>query len=67
MKFYSNMYPYIRQNGELKYDDDRVGNEFVTFEKYWIDSIWEKDEEYKGKKLVYVAPLMMQNYFTMKH
>ncbi len=64
MKFYSNMYPYIRQNGELKYDDDRVGNEFVTFEKYWIDSIWEKDEEYKGKKLVYVAPLMMQNYFS---
>lgn len=63
MKFYSNMYSYIKLDQDLTYEDNRKENEIVTVEKYLIDSIWEKDDKIKGRRVVYVAPLMLQNYF----
>lgn len=63
MKFYSNMYPFISLKEELSFEDNREQNSFETVEKYWVDSIWEKDKTIKDRKIVYVAPLMMQNYF----
>lgn len=38
--FYSSLYPDIKADGQLSFEDDREANELVVFEKYRIDSIW---------------------------
>ncbi|UJH92786.1 DUF3857 domain-containing protein [Antarcticibacterium sp. 1MA-6-2] len=42
--FYAELYPGIKVEEVVSFEDDKLKNEFTVFEKYRIDSLWTKDD-----------------------
>lgn len=60
--FYRNFYPSIKAEGNLVVEDNREENEFIVYEKYRIDSIWENSVDDKNIILAEFHPLSLRTY-----
>lgn len=47
LNYYSNIYEYISPLDQVQFLDDREKNVLKTYEKYRIDSIWNKENGYR--------------------
>ncbi|MFD2516446.1 DUF3857 domain-containing protein [Salinimicrobium flavum] len=60
--FYSSLYPGIKAEGQMSFQDNRERNEFKVFEKYRIDSLWTKTAGNRDVIQAQFYPLSMEDF-----
>ncbi|WGK66306.1 DUF3857 domain-containing protein [Croceiramulus getboli] len=62
LNFYSVLYPRIRVDRPMNYEDSRAFNEFTVSEFYAIDSIWSDSPEREDLIFLEFYPISIQDY-----